>query len=165
MKWGGCLALFLVVCKIYFFTTMFRGTEKQVFKFPDVINDHVEKSKDFEKVRSSFWRTIHQLYSCFIDQDTFDKRDMNEMRQGKAPYCKESQVYEWRNKMEIHHKKWRKDFEDQAKANLIDNLEVLSPLYHMTAILTNIAHFGYFRGTKKNNEQEEKEKKRRKSIK
>ena len=142
----------------------FKGTERQVFVIPDVIKDKVVESPDPWVVRRSVRKALFDLFKCFPDQDTFSERDMKEMSKWKAAYCEPSQKYEWQNKMSIHHLKVKRDFEDKTKANLIDNLVIVSPLYHMTAILTNIAHFWYFRGTKKNNEEEDREKKKRESV-
>jgi hypothetical protein len=93
---------------------------------------------------------------------------MVEMKKGNAPIAPKSQRVdetEWGKRYNIHHKKCKRHYNDKVSANLLDNLVIVSPLYHITAILTNIAHFWYFRGAKKDKQEEERKRKIRQYIK
>ena len=94
-----------------------------------------KKFRDFDHFRSEFWKAIA---SDPVTSRRFRSKDMQRMRDGKAPEADETQWIKERKSYEIHH---AKPIKDGGRVYDMRNMMVLTPRMH-DYILPREVHYG-----------------------
>lgn len=132
--------------------SFFRWTGRQIAKIPEEVK--VPQWQERQKVRKSIWQQIGELVEQGdIDKNEFEPWSIQEMKNGRAAWCPESQrtgndITD--HKYHIHHKTPRRLGGKNEKENLV----ITTPLYHDTT-LDPVVHYWEHHAKKK----EEKKKK------